>query len=158
MYLILLIIFLVSCDQISKYFVATSMIEGESIPVIKEFFHITYVKNRGVAFGILQGKLFIVTIISVIAVSAIIYYLLKNKTKIPKLSYLAYIFIISGAMGNITDRIVRNFVVDLFDFRGIWKYVFNVADVWINVGIFLMILEYIIDVKKKREKRQEENK
>jgi signal peptidase II len=134
------------------------MTEGQTISILQDFFHITYVKNRGVAFGVLQGKLYIITIISVVAVSAIIFYILKNKTKIPKLSYIAYLFIISGAIGNITDRIVRNFVVDLFDFRGIWKYVFNVADVWINVGVFLMILEYIFDARKKKEKRQEENK
>ena len=158
MYSILFIIFLVACDQITKYLVASSMLEGQSIPVIKDFFHITYVKNRGVAFGVLQGKLIIITIISIVAVSAIIFYILKNKNKIPRLSYIAYIFIISGAIGNITDRIVRNFVVDMVDFRGIWRYVFNVADVWINVGVFLMILEYIYDAKKKKEKRQEENK
>jgi signal peptidase II len=134
------------------------MTEGQTISILQDFFHITYVKNRGVAFGVLQGKLYIITIISVVAVSAIIFYILKNKTKIPKLSYIAYLFIISGAIGNITDRIVRNFVVDLFDFRGIWKYVFNVADVWINIGVFLMILEYIFDARKKKEKRQEENK
>lgn len=158
MYSILVIIILVACDQVSKYFVAANMTEGQTISILQDFFHITYVKNRGVAFGALQGKLYIITIISVVAVSAIIFYILKNKTKIPKLSYIAYLFIISGAIGNITDRIVRNFVVDLFDFRGIWKYVFNVADVWINVGVFLMILEYIFDARKKKEKRQEENK
>lgn len=158
MYSILSIIFLVAIDQISKYFVASLMIPSQTIPVIEDFFHITYVQNRGVAFGILQGKLFVITIISVAAVIGIVFYIIKNKTKIPKLSYLAYMFIISGAIGNITDRIARNFVVDLFDFRGIWKYVFNVADVWINVGVFLMILEFIIDEKKKKEKRQEENK
>ncbi|MGL4732870.1 MAG: signal peptidase II, partial [Fusobacteriaceae bacterium] len=57
---------------------------------------------------------------------------------------LAYSFILAGATGNMIDRIFRGYVIDMMDFRGIWVYVFNVADVWINIGVFFLIVDYFV--------------
>lgn len=76
---IVLILILVGADQLSKYLIDSNMLEGETIPIINEFFHITYVKNRGIAFGMFQGKLDIISIATVIAIVAIAYYLYKEK-------------------------------------------------------------------------------
>ena len=48
------------------------------------------------------------------------------------------------------DRVARGFVIDMIDFRGIWAFVFNLADVWINIGVLLILLEYFFDNKKKK--------
>lgn len=145
------IIVLTIFDQITKFFTHNYMQVGETHGIIDDFFHISYVQNRGVAFGMMQGKIPIITIVSVIAAIGIIFYLFKHHKSLPKFQYYSYIFICSGAVGNIIDRIYRGFVVDMFDFRGIWSYVFNVADVYINIGVALMILDMILEYKENKK-------
>ncbi len=152
MKLIILIITLLGIDQWTKALVANSMNEGDTISILQDFFHITYVKNHGVAFGMFQGKLGVISIIAIIAILGIAYYMIKKLKPEEYLSKYAYTFIIAGAIGNMIDRITRGFVVDMVDFRGIWIYVFNMADVWINVGVILLILETIILERAKKKK------
>lgn len=151
---IIFVAILFTIDQITKSMTHNNLLLGESIPVIKDFFHFTYVRNEGVAFGIFQGKIQIITIVSILAVIGIIYYVVKYEKNSSKLIHYAYALIISGAMGNITDRIFRGFVVDMMDFRGIWSYIFNMADVYINIGVALMLLDYILVERKKKEEEK----
>lgn len=146
---IVLVLILIGVDQLSKYLVDVNMLEGETIPVINNFFHLTYVKNRGIAFGMFQGKLDIISIATIIAIVAIAYYLYKEKDKLSYLEKIGFVYILAGAIGNMIDRICRGFVIDMADFRGIWSYVFNVADVWINIGVIFVLLDQLI-LKKKR--------
>jgi len=148
--IIILIFTLLGIDQWTKSLVANSMTEGETISVIKDFFHITYVKNHGVAFGMFQGEIRKISIVAIIAILGIAYYMIKKLKPEEVISKYAYTFILAGAIGNMIDRIYRGFVVDMVDFRGIWQFVFNGADIWINVGVILLILETIIlEIKKK---------
>lgn len=150
MKIIILIFTLLGIDQWTKSLVANSMTEGETISVIKDFFHITYVKNHGVAFGMFQGEIRKISIVAIIAILGIAYYMIKKLKPEEVISKYAYTFILAGAIGNMIDRIYRGFVVDMVDFRGIWQFVFNGADIWINVGVILLILETIIlEIKKK---------
>lgn len=146
---VLIVLFIL--DQITKNITHNNLAFGESIPVIQDFFHFTYVRNQGVAFGIFQGKLQIITIISIFAVAGIIYYVLKYEKNSSKLIHYAYTLIISGALGNISDRIFRGYVIDMIDFRGIWSYIFNMADVYINIGVALMLLDYVLVEKRKKD-------
>lgn len=155
---ILLILLLIFIDQLVKILVAGNMLEGESIALLYDFLHITYVKNRGVAFGMFQGKLNIISLVTIAAIIGIIIYLSKNLKKGNILENLAYSFILSGAIGNMLDRIFRGFVVDMIDFRGIWTFVFNFADVWINVGVALVLLESFLESRKKEKSIEEESK
>lgn len=152
---VILILVLFVIDQLSKYEVHRRLYEGETFPIIGEFFHFTYVKNRGIAFGFFQGKLDIISILTIFAVIGIGIYLYKDYKKLNLLERLGYSFILGGALGNIVDRLYRGFVVDMIDFRGIWSFVFNVADVWINIGVALILLD---SFKKERRKKQEEIK
>jgi len=68
------------------------------------------------------------------------------------LERIAYTMIFSGAVGNMIDRLFRGFVIDMLDFRGIWSFIFNFADVWINIGVILIIIEHLIFNRKKRVK------
>jgi signal peptidase II len=151
--LIILIITLLGLDQWTKSLVANSMNEGDTISVIQDFLHITYVRNHGVAFGMFQGKLGVISIVAIIAILGIAYYMIKKLKPEEFLSKYAYTFILSGAIGNMIDRIYRGYVVDMVDFRGIWRYVFNGADIWINVGVFLLILETIMLERKKKKSK-----
>lgn len=147
---IILVAILIALDQVSKYIIDKNFFEGDTLGVITDFFHITYVKNRGIAFGMFQGKLDIISVATVIAIIAIIYYLYRDRNKMPILEKIGFNFILAGAIGNMIDRVARGFVVDMIDFRGIWAFVFNLADVWINIGVLLILLEYFFDNKKKK--------
>ena len=59
--------------------------------------------------------------------------------------------IFAGAVGNMLDRIFRAYVVDMLDFRGIWSFIFNFADVWINIGVVLIIVEHVFSIEKEGE-------
>ena len=144
------IVILIIIDQISKQMIHSNFELGQTLPIINDFFHLTYVQNRGVAFGVMQGKLMIINIISISAVILMIIYAKKNSNKLPKIENYAWLFIISGAFGNILDRILRGFVIDMIDFRGIWGYIFNLADVYINIGVILMIINSIIEERAKK--------
>ena len=151
---IVLILILVGADQLSKYLIDSYMLEGETLPIINDFFHLTYVKNRGIAFGMFQGKLDIISIATIIAIVAIAYYLYKERNKLCMIEKMGFIYILAGAIGNMIDRAFRGFVVDMVDFRGVWSYVFNLADVWINIGVVFVLLDQLI-LRKKRETEED---
>ena len=147
LFLILLII-----DQYSKFIVHGTLNVGDTIPIIDNFFNLTYVQNRGVAFGLFQGKIDIVSILAIVAIGLILFYFCKNFKKISFLERIAYTMIFAGAIGNMIDRLFRGFVIDMLDFRGIWSFIFNFADVWINIGVILIIIEHVFFNRKKRVK------
>lgn len=128
-------------DQVIKIIIDTKLEITESIPVINNFFNITYVKNNGAAFSILSGKINFLIILSIIALIILLYYLLK-KINFNKFEILSYSLLLSGIMGNLIDRIFRNSVVDYLDFN-IFGYpfpIFNFADICIVVGCLILIL------------------
>lgn len=141
---IILISILIGLDQISKQMIVNRFSLGETFPIVEEFFHLTYVRNKGVAFGLFQGEIKMISVFTIIAVIGIAIYSLKYLSKSSKIEKMAYTFIFSGAIGNMLDRLIRGFVVDMLDFQGIWIYIFNLADVWINIGLFLIIIDYFI--------------
>ena len=142
------IVLLIGIDQAVKIFVDKHMFMGDTIPLIGDFFHITYVQNRGIAFGIFQGKVDIISIATVIAIIGIVIYFLVNVKKSSFFERAAYIFIIAGAVGNMIDRLMRGYVVDMLDFRGIWSFVFNIADVYINLGVIILLLDLLLKRRK----------
>ncbi|HSQ89643.1 signal peptidase II [Romboutsia sp.] len=137
----LIIALLIGIDQISKLWALNSLKEIGSIPIIENVFHLTYVENRGAAFGMLQNNQIIFIIVALIASTLGLYYLHTKKVNL--LGKAGIILIISGAIGNLIDRIKLGFVVDYFDFRFIWQYVFNVADIFVVVGTIMLCI-YII--------------
>ncbi|MGL5051206.1 MAG: signal peptidase II [Fusobacteriaceae bacterium] len=149
MYYLIMIGSLLFLDQITKYLTVEKFYYGETLSVFEGFFHLTYVKNMGIAFGMFQESTRIIAILTVIAVLGITFYMMKELKNAPKLEKIAYAIILAGALGNMIDRITRGFVVDMIDFRFIWTYVFNLADVWINIGVFLLLVDYFIRRKQK---------
>ena len=144
----LIIVLLIGIDQISKVWALSSLKEMSSIPIIKNVFHLTYVENRGAAFGMLQNNQSIFIIVALTASVFGLYYLHTKKVNI--LSKTGIILIIAGAIGNLIDRVRLGFVVDYFDFRFIWEYVFNVADVFVVVGTIVLCI-YIIFFEEEKQ-------
>ena len=144
----LIIVLLIGIDQISKVCALSSLKEMGSIPIIKNVFHLTYVENRGAAFGMLQNNQSIFIIVALTASVFGLYYLHTKKVNI--LGKTGIILIIAGAIGNLIDRVRLGFVVDYFDFRFIWEYVFNVADVFVVVGTILLCI-YIIFFEEEKQ-------
>ena len=139
-----LISILIIIDQAIKWISRTKLTKFESYPVIDGFFHFTYVENRGAAFGMLQNKTWFFVLITLVVVGYMIYFTNKNKNIDKKLTFVLSI-ITAGAIGNLIDRIWLGFVVDMFDFRGIWQFVFNFADICVVVGGILLIFLIIKD-------------
>lgn len=140
MMIILTMVFLI-IDVISKLVVSNLMNVNDSILIIKDFFHITYVRNTGAAWSIFSGETLGLIIVSLIIISFIIYYILKNKPK-SRMEKIGYAMILGGALGNLLDRIIYGYVIDFFDFYicGYSYPIFNLADSFIFVGVVLLII------------------
>lgn len=152
----LAIIILIALDQASKIIVKGILNSSGSLSVIDNIFYLTYVENRGAAFGMFQNMKFIFVVISVIAVVVGLIYIHKSKES--KISKIAVAMIVSGAIGNLIDRVRLGYVIDFFDFRFIWNYVFNFADVLVVVGTFVLCVYLLVTGKDEENKYQKENK
>ena len=135
MFYIVLIIWLL-LDQLSKYYVMNHFAIGESVSVIQNVFHLTYIINRGAAFGMLANQRWFFLVVAFILI--IVYAIYHKKVNRGPISLrIGSALLISGAIGNGIDRYVLHGVVDFFDFR-IWP-IFNVADIGICVGVACII-------------------
>ena len=135
MFYLIAIIWLV-LDQVSKYYVMNHFAIGESVSVIQNVFHLTYIINRGAAFGMLANQRWFFLVVAFILI--IVYAIYNKKVNRGPISLrIGSALLISGAIGNGIDRYVLHGVVDFFDFR-IWP-IFNVADIGICVGVACII-------------------
>jgi signal peptidase II len=161
-------------DQLSKLYIKgfsfpifriqhRGMYQGQRLPVWGDLFNITFVENSGIAFGINFGTEFklLVSIFTIIAVIALVFYLLKIIDK-PLPLRLSVALIIGGAAGNLIDRVFYGVfygysglfygrVVDFFDIRifnlllfnkFLGNYVFNIADMAVTVGVIILLFVY----------------
>lgn len=135
----LLTLSIVVIDQISKYYAQTLLQGSPSIPLIQDVFHLTYARNTGAAFSILQGNQFLlkgVTAVIMIFLVGYLYKVTKEKGQILFKTSLA--FILGGGIGNLIDRIRLDYVIDYFDFTLINFAIFNVADSFVVLGTILL--------------------
>lgn len=148
-YLTLSIVLLI--DQIVKLLVKTNMNLNEEISIIPNFFSIQYLKNTGAAFSILENQTILLVVTSIICISVIGYYLKKEENLTPPAESISFGLILGGILGNLIDRIIYQGVIDFLSFK-IFKYnfpVFNIADIGITIGVFLLLIIYISrDIKK----------
>ncbi len=136
MWLFVLPLAVVILDQFSKYIVVENMVLGESIPIIEEVFHLTYILNPGAAFGMFaHNRLFFIAI-AVIVIGIIIWTRREILASPWEVKAGCGLFL-GGAIGNLIDRARQGLVIDFFDFR-IWP-VFNIADIAICIGVGLII-------------------
>ena len=130
----LIVVFL---DQITKILIRKNFELNESVPIIKNVLHLTYVSNTGSAFGLFRGFNIFLILFSVIVIVAIFYYL-KKIVKNERLLQFSVGLLLGGTIGNLADRLLYGAVTDFIDFR-IWP-VFNVADSAVTISILLLII------------------
>jgi len=151
----ILIAVLFILDQATKAYVRNNLPLGVKNEVIPGFFYFTHVENTGAAFGIMKNGRYFFIVLTVIVCAILVYIMIKNSHALLRLSVA---FILGGAAGNWIDRVVRGKVTDFFDFY-IFGYdypVFNVADICINIGTFLLFI-YIIFIFKEPGKENAAN-
>ena len=137
-------------DQIIKLIINNNMKIYDSITIIPNFFSILFVKNTGAAFSILENNTIFLILLSVVFVVILDRYI-KKENNFSKLSILSLGLLLGGIFGNLIDRIIHHGVIDYLSFT-FFKYsfpIFNLADIAITVGVFLLIISMIIDNKKK---------
>lgn len=152
--IVLVCMLVVITDQLSKLIFSGILPLNSTIPLIKNFFHLTLVYNTGIAFGMLKGNSRPILIITIIGLALIIYSmkkdLLENSASLSKrklwLLKIAIGFILGGAIGNMIDRIRFGYVIDFLDFR-VWP-VFNFADSFITIGAVVLFWILFMPVKK----------
>ena len=136
--------FIFFLDQIVKLGLLQNFLLGTSIPLIPHFFSMTLVKNTGGAFSILTGNVFLLILIGLAFLSFFVYYIEREKYR-EKLEIYGLSFILGGLLGNLVDRIFRGGVIDFLDFQ-LFNYdypIFNIADIFLVIGVFLLIFEEI---------------
>ena len=135
-------------DFALKKYYSQVLANGKSISLIDGFLSLTLVHNPGAAFGLLKGKVFLFVLIAIITGVVILVYLAIYRKEDPLVSW-GLVLILSGAVGNMIDRVQYNYVVDyVLIYYKDWSWpVFNFADVIINVGVGLIILDLLRDLK-----------
>mgnify|MGYP005828980303 CR=1 FL=1 len=146
---------LLAIDQLWKYAIVKWMEIGQTIPLWEGVFHLTSHRNRGAAFGILQGQRLFFIIITIVVVAGIIYYLQTEGKKNRRFSF-ALSLLLGGALGNFSDRLIRGEVVDSLEFRFIDYPIFNLADVFLVSGVSLLFLDMWLNQRKSNAVKQKE--
>lgn len=134
--------FLILLDQLTKYAAVTGLKGQNPLVIWNGVFELRYLENRGAAFGLMQGQRMIFIPCTIVILIVIVYFFLRkipNERRFIWLDIIAVLFF-SGAIGNFIDRITQNYVVDFFYFVLIDFPIFNVADIYVTVAAFLLIL------------------
>lgn len=138
-------LFAVVLDRITKSLAVKYLYDIDTYPVIEDVLHFTYVENTGAAFGILKDSRWLFMTVSVIAILIIAAWLIKYGGDDAFLS-VCLSMVLGGGIGNMIDRVLYGYVVDFIDVRLINFAVFNIADSFVTVGAFLMIIYLLRDL------------
>ena len=132
---------LIAVDQLTKIWAVHALAGGNDIRLWDNIFHLHYISNYGAAWGIFSGKQGFLIILTSLIIIGMIYYMTKlPHTKWGLWTKVSFIMIISGAIGNLIDRIVFGYVRDFLYFVLINFPVFNVADILVVVGVGLLVV------------------
>jgi len=139
----IIVITIIALDQLSKILALKYLVPIKDIPIINNIFHLTYVENRGAAFGLLQNQKLFFLITTFLVLGFIWFYAHNNR--LPRMMIWGLSLVAGGAIGNLIDRVRLGFVVDYFNVAIINFPVFNIADSAVVVGAILVsiyILKY----------------
>jgi len=135
-------------DYITKIWALDTLKGKPDITIIKGFFDLSYLENRGAAFGIFQGRVYLLAAVTLIIIGVFFFYYLRTKKK-TLLFTVSTALILTGALGNLIDRLRYGFVVDFISWH--WKDAyyfptFNVADICITIGTGLLVIYILKEV------------
>ena len=152
---IIVTLLLVISDQWSKYLAVLYLTDRRTVTVIPGFLGLRYVENTGAAFSMLSNSTTFLIVVTAIALVVMAYMIWIKKYGEP-FERLCFTLIIAGGVGNLIDRVTRGFVVDFFEFLFMNFAVFNVADIYVCVGIGLYAVYtfYTEYIKMKRKNNE----
>lgn len=135
----IVIVALIALDQWVKFEIVKNIQLGGVKPFIPKILSLTYLRNTGAAFSILENQQWLFAVITLVVIGAAIWYLSKHiKDSVWLLSALS--LIIAGGIGNFIDRMHQGFVVDMFQLDFINFAIFNVADSYLTIGVLVLIV------------------
>ncbi|MDO5733099.1 MAG: signal peptidase II [Eubacteriales bacterium] len=140
-------IVLLILDQLTKIWASLSLKDASDIRVVDGFFHLSYVENRGAAFSFLADKsygIYLLSSISLIAIVLLVHFL--KRSDVSRRREWILLILLSGALGNFIDRILRNYVIDFLDFRfGSYHFpTFNLADSYLCIAFALLFIDILL--------------
>ncbi|WP_251672267.1 signal peptidase II [Limosilactobacillus reuteri] len=135
---IVIILILTICDQLLKSWVASSIVLGGSKQLIPGIIELTNLRNSGAAWSIFEGQQTFFTIITIVAIIVIGYFIWQYCKNIPMLIGLS--LIMAGTIGNFIDRLRQGYVVDMFETTFINFPIFNIADMCLTIGVIWLII------------------
>ena len=144
----LIIFAVIAVDQVSKLLAVKYLMPIKTLPIIEDVIHLTYVENKGAAFGILQNQRWVFIVVSIVMMVLLFFIMVKYKADLHPLMMTGLSFVIGGGIGNMIDRTISGFVVDFIDFTLIDFAVFNIADSFICIGVGIMMLDIILGKSK----------
>ena len=142
---------IVAVDQFTKFLTVQNIDLYEIVEVIPNVLSWMYIRNTGAAWSILEGQMWFFYLITIIVVGAVIYYLQKFG-KNSRLFSIALALILAGSIGNFIDRIRFEYVIDMVRLEFINFPIFNVADMSLSIGVFLMIIFVFIYERNEKKK------
>lgn len=134
-----LVILLIALDQAVKYYIVSNFSLGQVRKFIPKIVSLTYLRNTGAAFSILENQQWFFALITCTVIGVAVWYLIKN-IQGSKWLLSGLILIIAGGLGNFIDRIQQGFVVDMFQLDFVNFAIFNVADMYLTVGVAILLL------------------
>lgn len=137
-------ILIIAADQLSKIAVSKTLDIGRSVTGIKGIFNITYVRNEGAAFGIMDGKTIFLIVFTIAVFGAMVFYVVKYRPKNRWLMW-AITLILAGGAGNLIDRVIFGYVRDFIELSFMNFPVFNIADCAVTVGAVILALYILIE-------------
>ena len=145
---------IVGLDQLTKFLAVQFLQPIDTKPLIEGVLHLTYLENRGAAFGMLANHRWVFMVTSTVAIVGILVFMIVCfKKHYDPLLWCALSFIAGGGFGNMIDRVALGYVVDFVDFRLINFAIFNTADTFVCIGCGLAMLWVILS--EIREKKQD---
>ncbi len=145
-----LFVFIVVSDQISKFIVNATFHLNESRSIIENILYLRYITNPGAAFGLSFGHPYVMLIVTILIIIILGYLFLSGKLFTNNITgEVAMVMVLGGAVGNLIDRIRMREVIDFID-MGVGRYrwpVYNLADVYVTFGMFIMIYLYSFKIK-----------
>lgn len=131
----------VALDQLSKYLIVMYIKPLKTLPLIANVLHFTYAENTGAAFSIFRGMQSFLVLLTSIGMALIFVFMVRLKGDNQAFLRFSLAFILAGGVGNLIDRLRMGYVVDFIDVRLINFAIFNLADVFISLGVFFLVID-----------------
>lgn len=147
-------VIIIALDQIVKNWAAETLVNGD-IAIIKNVLYLKYAENTGVAFSMFSDNRWILVGVTSIMLAVVLAFFLSGKAN-GKLELFSLSLLLAGGVGNLIDRISLGYVIDYIDVRIINFAIFNIADICICVGAFLLCVAVYFSDKEEKEKKAKE--